>query len=415
MIKQFLIAVVLLVTVSGFSQDGGTASPYSFYGIGNQQFRGTSENRSMGGLSTFSDSLHLNVVNPAALGRLRFVTFTFGASHTELTSKDNTLEDNASATSIDYFAFGFPLTKKLGVGFGLMPFTSVGYRINGDVDETVNRFSGRGGLNRVYLSAGYEVFKGLTVGGSANYNFGNIQNESLRTQENVELGTLERNRSDLSGLTLDFGAQYERLISNDLTLSASVGYTPGTTISSDNTRSIASVNFNDEGQTNPVDEREIDVADTDFNFPSSVTLGLGVGQKNKWFLGGEYTRKSSSDFTNRSFEIDNVTFEDASQFRLGGFYVPKYNSVTSYLQRITYRAGLRYEESGTIIDNEDINEFGISFGLGLPAGRLFSNANLGIEYGQRGTTNAGLVEETFFNFFLSFSLNDIWFQKTKFN
>ncbi len=415
MIKQFLIAVVLLVTVSGFSQDGGTASPYSFYGIGNQQFRGTSENRSMGGISTFSDSLHLNIVNPAALGRLRFVTFTFGGSHTELTAKDSAEEDNASATSIDYLAFGFPITKKLGVGFGLMPYTAVGYRINADTDGAVNRFSGRGGLNRVYLSAGYDLLEGLTVGASANYNFGNIQNESLRTQEEVEFGTLERNRSDLSGLTVDFGAQYERLVTDKLSLFTSLGYSPGTTISSSNTRSIASVVFNDEGQSQSVDERDIEVANTDFNFPSSLTLGLGIGQKNKWFLGGEYTRKSSSDFTNRSFDIDNATFEDASQFRLGGFYIPKYNSVTSYLQRITYRAGLRYEESGIVIDNEDINEFGISFGLGLPAGRLFSNANLGLEYGQRGTTNAGLVEETFFNFFLSFSLNDRWFQKTKFN
>ena len=101
--------------------------------------------------------------------------------------------------------------------------------------------------------------------------------------------------------------------------------------------------------------------------------------------------------------------------RLGGFYIPKYNSVTSYWQKVNYRAGFRYEESGIVIENEAINEFGISFGLGLPAGRLFSNANVGFEYGQRGTTNANLVEETFLNVYLSFSLNDIWFQKAKFN
>ena len=173
--------------------------------------------------------------------------------------------------------------------------------------------------------------------------------------------------------------------------------------------------FNSLGLVQDLDVREISVADTDFEFPSSVTLGLGVGKANKWFLGAEYTQQKSSNFTNRTFTLDNVVFEDANQIRVGGFYIPKYNSVTSYWQKVNYRAGLRYEESGIVIQNEAINEFGISFGLGLPAGRLFSNANVGLEYGQRGTTNANLVEETFFNVYLSLSLNDIWFQKTKFN
>lgn len=67
------------------------------------------------------------------------------------------------------------------------------------------------------------------------------------------------------------------------------------------------------------------------------------------------------------------------------------------------------------INNKDINEFGISFGLGLPAGAYLSNINLGVEYGKRGTKAANLVEEQFLNVFVSLSLNDKWFQKRKFN
>ena len=57
------------------------------------------------------------------------------------------------------------------------------------------------------------------------------------------------------------------------------------------------------------------------------------------------------------------------------------------------------------------NEFGISFGLGIPAGGLFSNVNTTVEFGKRGTTNEDLVEENFVNFQLSLSLNDRWFIK----
>jgi len=43
----------------------------------------------------------------------------------------------------------------------------------------------------------------------------------------------------------------------------------------------------------------------------------------------------------------------------------------------------------------------------------FSNLNLGFEYGKKGTTDNGLLEEKYVNFRLSLSLNDIWFKKRK--
>jgi len=50
-------------------------------------------------------------------------------------------------------------------------------------------------------------------------------------------------------------------------------------------------------------------------------------------------------------------------------------------------------------------------------GRGFSNANLTFEYGQRGTTTAGLVKEDFFKVGLSLSLNPLrpWFVPNKYN
>ena len=39
---------------------------------------------------------------------------------------------------------------KLGFGFGIMPYTSVGYRLESlnDAGEVENRFNGEGGVNR---------------------------------------------------------------------------------------------------------------------------------------------------------------------------------------------------------------------------------------------------------------------------
>lgn len=415
MIKKIVFLTTLVLTCTVYSQEGGTSSPYSFYGIGLQQFRGTVENKAMGGMSLYSDSLHLNIINPAQLGKLRFVNFTVGGNHQATSFKETDLEGNATNTTFDYLALGFPISKKGAVSFGLMPWSTVGYDIDSSTDVVVNRFSGTGGLNRVFLSAGYEVSKGLYLGATAAYNFGNIQNTVLRTQENVELGSREANRTDFSGVAWEFGAQYETKVSEKLELRASVQYTVASEIAASNSRTVSSVIFSDLGLTEDFDTRETTIQDTDFSLPSSVSLGLGIGESKKWFLGAEYKVGETSNFFNNSFRTNGVRFLDSDTYTLGGFYIPNYNSVTSYFERVTYRAGFRYQELGLRISNQDISEFGISFGVGLPARRNISNLNLTFEYGQRGTTEANLVQEDFFNVGISLSLNDIWFLKRKFN
>ena len=113
-------------------------------------------------------------------------------------------------------------------------------------------------------------------------------------------------------------------------------------------------------------------------------------------------------------------YDNSNRISLGGYYLPKINSISSYWDRITYRAGVRFEKTGLSIDGSGtntnftaINDFGISFGLGLPLKRL-STVNLGFEFGKRGTTENNLIEENYFNLRLSLSLTDInWFKKRK--
>ncbi len=248
------------------------------------------------------------------------------------------------------------------------------------------------------------------MGVDANYNFGKIENTATTQKTNLQYGTRVFNRSDILGFSFNFGAMYKRMVTEKLEFTGSVTFTPGTSFTSENYRRIATVSILPVGIFT-VDEREITVADTDFTFPSQFTVGAGIGAPKHWALGVEYTNQKTSNFTNRSFNIDNITYENASKFRLGGYYIPNYNSFGNYFKRVVYRAGARFEQTGLNVNGQDINEFGISFGLGLPVGRLFSNANLGFEIGRRGTTDFGLIQENFFNTFISFSLNDRWFEK----
>ena len=407
--KKIVISIFILITGISLAQDG-TISPYSFYGIGALKFKGTAENRSMAGISIYSDSIHLSMQNPAGVADLRLVNYSVAGSHKYVTQKTSDESRKASTTSMDYLAIGIPLGN-MGVGFGLVPYTAVGYSLKSIDGSVTSEYSGFGGLNKAFLSFGYKVTSDFNLGVEVNYNFGNIENTTISSEEGIQYATREINRSDLLGFNFIFGASYKTMISEDLQLSSAISYHPETNFNSENDRKIATVLLTSGGGTGVVIEEDIPVEDTDLTFPSQLTFGLGIGKPKHWFLGAEYSAQKTSNFTNRTFEISDVEFKNASKYRVGGFYIPNYNAIDSYWKRVVYRAGIRLEESGLNINGQDINEFGISFGVGLPVGRLFSNVNLGIEIGKRGTKDFGLVQENFFNTFLSLSLNDKWFEK----
>ncbi|MBT8394552.1 MAG: hypothetical protein HKO81_10680 [Flavobacteriaceae bacterium] len=432
MIKKLLFVIIAIFAFNIQAQEG-TTSPYSFYGIGSLKFKGTVENRSMGGLSIYTDSIHINLRNPASYAGLdlasfggdnRPVKFTVGGSNNSLKLITDDAEEKTASTTFDYLALGIPIGK-FGLGFGLMPYTSVGYKLESyNGDDITNRYRGEGGLNKAFLTLAYQVTKELSIGIDANYDFGNIQNSSIAFLYDsdgnpLQFQSREENRSDLSGLNYNFGLSYKKMITPKLELITGITYAPEFNLSSINQRSFSTIQiffngFEDVQETIDTtlsdDERE-----TDLTIPSRLSFGAGLGQPKKWFLGAEYTSQNTSEFYNDFLGSAGSVYEDGSTFSFGGFIIPNYKSLTSYWKRIVYRAGVKFENTGLNINSETINEFGISFGVGLPVGRVFSNTNFGLEIGKRGTTNNNLIKENFINVQLSLSLNDRWFEKRKFD
>ncbi|AWX44010.1 hypothetical protein HME9304_01009 [Flagellimonas maritima] len=419
MVKKFLIAFFCVVAHGIFAQNG-TVSPYSYFGIGDLRNSGTVENQMMGGISMYGDSIHISLRNPAAYSKLRLTTYTVGLSHTELRLKDFSQEQNTSFTNLDYLSIGFPIAKNLGLGFGLMPFSSVGYNLTDEIegDPTItNAFAGEGGLNRIYLSLGYEIIKNLSVGATVNFNFGTLEYQRIQSVENVQFGTLDRRESRINGYDFNYSLNYTPTIKDKYTLYTSVMVNTQGNLVSENSERIGSFSLvnGQEIEVIDVDLDAVNLRNTELKIPTRTTIGLGFGENKKWFLGGEYSFQQFSDFRNDFLGIENVNYKDASSFAFGGYFVPEYTSLSSYFKRITYRAGIRYDVTGIEVNNKEINDFGITFGLGLPLGNSFSNLNLGFELGRRGTTDQNLIEESYLKFNVGLSLNDRWFEKRKIN
>jgi hypothetical protein len=415
MIKKFLLSSCLLLSLVSFSQEG-SSSPYSFYGIGEARFNGSLESRSMGGISMIPDSTRINFQNPAGYGNLKLTNFTIAASSDYKTQKSGTSTAVARRTTLDYIALALPLGR-FGAGFGLIPYSSVGYKIENlsdDVNQNSKRFNGWGGMNRVFLGTGYRILSNLSIGATAYYNFGKIQTNSVEYKPDITIGSRELNATDLTGLNLNFGLMYHYKLKEKLTIFSSLNFTPKSILVSKNERTIGTVAISSDFDYTEVDSFEPITTKTNLNLPQKWALGLGIGDAKKWVFGVDVAMQDVGKLHNTYNTLDNVTYDKYQRYGFGGYYTPETNPFFSYAKRITYRGGFVYEKTGLVVNSTSINDVGITLGLGLPITGSFSNLNVGFEFGKKGTTTNNLVQENYFILNLGFSLNDKWFVKSKY-
>ena len=422
MIKKIIVSICLLFSLAIFAQES-TSSPYSFYGIGDIKFKGSVENRSMGSISVLPDSIHINIQNPAQLACLKLTGLALGGTYANTKSKTETQEAKARRTSLDYMIVGIPVGK-VGIGFGLIPYSSVGYKIgrtayvtnnnNDTIRSIISRYNGIGGVNKVFLGFGYRLTKNINIGGDLQYNFGTIETKSLQYQTDLQYGSRENNVSDLRGVNFDLGITYQTKVNSKYSFFSSLAYTPEAVLTSGNTRNIEIVLVTS-SSVRPVETQNIGVADTKIKLPSKLSFGSGFGQVKKWLVGGEITLIQNSVMSNRFTDINGATFENSVRYSLGGFFIPNYNSYSSYYKRMVYRGGLRYENTGLVIQDKPITDFAANIGLGMPLSGTFTNINIGLEIGKRGTKYYNLVEENYINLSGGLSLSDKWFVKRKFD
>jgi len=416
MIKKIFLSACLFLSLISFAQEG-TSSPYSFYGIGEVKFKGTLESRSMGGLAVEPDSTHINLINPAGFSNLKLTSFTMAGTYSSTNLKTENQTDQAQRSTLDYMAVGLPIGK-FGVGFGIMPYSSVGYKIQSmatDPTQSNQRFNGSGGVNKVFFGVGYEIASNFTIGADVHYNFGTVEKNSLEYIVGVSLGSNESNKSELSGTNFNFGTMYQAKINKKLSFYSSLNFSPESTLTAKNTRVVSTVQYNSAFDFVIVDALDPVVTDTKVKIAEKWTIGAGVGEARKWLLGAQVALQDVGDYGNNYNSVNNVVYGKYSKYSLGGYYIPNYSSFSSYAKRITYRGGFKYEKTGLIINSESITDRGLSLGAGLPITGSFSNLNVGLEFGKKGTTSANLTQENYINLSVSFSFNDKWFNKRKFN
>ena len=422
-IKNYSLNLLFVLSTSFVVSQTNTGSPYSLNELGEINFLGNVSNLSMGGIDSAIDSIEFNINNPSSLAKLKTTNYLIGTFYKSTGISNVNSTDNINTANINYIAVGIP-TKIFGFGFGVLPYSSVGFNLQSTEEyNTANSINSRlfgaeGNINRAFVSIGLPLLKYLSLGASANYNFGKFNYEKFNLIENVNYGIFSNSSSEISGFTYNFSSNLSIPLKNDFTLNLVYSFYPEGNLDSYNIESLytsnsSSISLESLGDFVDIDLNSRGLENTKLPVPKKSVYSLGLEKKNSWFLGFQYESKLSSNFENVFLDIQNVSYRDSNSLSIGGYIIPDSSSLISYWKRVKYSIGIKNEKKSIIVNNLPVNHFSLNLGLGLPIAGL-SKANLGLEIGKVGD-NDSLVKENYLALRLGLSLNDVWFIKRKYN
>lgn len=149
--------------------------------------------------------------------------------------------------------------------------------------------------------------------------------------------------------------------------------------------------------------------------PATFSVGLQYVIANKLRVGGQYRYEGWSSFKNEA-RPDDATYRNTSAVSVGVEYIPDYSSYNKYLKRVRLRAGGYFRQDPRVIKGEDLNDTGLTLGLGFPLilpRQQTSFVNAALEVGKLGAGST--VEEMYYRITVGFTLNDnSWFYKRRF-
>lgn len=446
--RIFTIAVLLLSAFAAQAQSSAiqpkTNSPYSRFGLGDLTDQYFAASAGMGGLSTaFYDPFHVNLVNPASLAQLQATAFEVGMYTKYAQLKQGDKSDDAWSGNLNYLALAFPLKNSInaaldrsqspwgvGMGFALLPYSTVGYDIQSkttdpDFGTTSNSLRGNGGAYRVQWGTGVR-YKKFALGVNLGYQFGKLTNNRVVAFDSLgsSFYTDFLDEISLSGFVWNIGAQYTHefkklndkgvLVPSGKRIIFGAYSNNGGNFKTNSSRLYQRINLPDYVLLDTILQES--GRKQKGSMPSEFSVGVTYEKVNKLRIGVEYIASGWSSYTNEA-KPENLL--DTWRVAAGVEYIPDIISYNKYSQRMRYRAGAFYGLDPRSIDGDQLRRYGVTIGLGFPIilpRQQTSFVNLAIEAGQFGLPNDTGLRETYAKATLGFTLNDnTWFFKRKFN
>lgn len=421
----FLGIAVMLFAAKVWGQ--AAPSPFTDFGIGDAYGNSLVHNQGAGGLGVSHPQFwFLNNQNPALLVFNPYTVFEVGTLYESRTVESATSKDKNTGGNLNYLAIAFPVKlTKWTTSAGLMPYTHVNYNFefpqqikdpNGQVVDTATvKQTATGGLTQLYWSNGVRLTKSISVGLKSTYLFGPVDNIYSNVINNIASGAVPyvisvQEKTNVNGFNFGLGLSFSKDSlgrRHDRRLSVGGVYNFSSKLKGKINRKIIRTTIAED----TVERYPLSVMTGKIEMPSSFTVGISYAKGAQWMIGTEFAYQDWSSF--KSVNEDDEGLGESWRAALGGEYTADPNTLDNYLKRITFRAGLSLERYPFNANNKPVNDFGINFGMSLPAGR--SSVDLAFKYGKRGNKDENILEESYFKIFFGLTFNDQWFIKRKFD
>ncbi len=405
-----------------------TSSPYSRFGLGELTQAGVAKNLAMGGTGIgMRSGSQINYLNPASYSEIDTMSFLFdfGLNGSQTVYKTNTLESKMNNYNIHHIAIGFGITKNWKSSIGIVPYSSVGYNIEdnkfvsgiGLVDYS---YIGTGGLNRFYIGNSLRFLKNFSVGLNLTYVFGYLTyaNSIDFPGDPFAATTLIENRLNMGDISYNLGFQYHNIFNDKYFITLGAIFDNDTKIKTVQTLIQTTyypgsrATISDSIVVDPVYQVNKETKSVQTLIPRNMGYGLSFGIKNKLTIAADY---SGQEWSNSIIPGKSDTLANSNSLNFGVEYTPNDQALRGYYNRVHYRLGGYYANNYLRIRGEQIQDFGISFGVGLPFKGSRSTFNLGFIAGQRGTLTNNLIKENYGIVNFGLTLHDFWFYKRKFD
>ena len=430
--KQITLVNILLGTLTASAQVT-TSSPYSEFGLGDLK-GGFPQTTAMGGISMGVRKMGsaynmINTANPASYSSIELTAFDIGTFISSRELSQGSASGKNLNIGLSHIALAMPVSKKSALSFGLLPYSEMGYLnkrsatlTNADNTTTAIDYvhTGDGGLSKVYLGYGFAITPQFSIGINAAYLFGSLKQSVANEFPNdpTALNSREDNLNSIGAPVLDYGVQYTINTANKskVTIGYAGTFVGDVDVVNSKTTSVYRKDFTSGNESLSLNAPyTFDDASSNWTIPMTHSLGFTFEKTNKLILGADVRYSEWSSFRQAA---TNPGLSNSYAIAAGGQITPDINAIGNYLKLIDYRFGVKYDKTYIRIDDQGIDQYAVTFGLGLPlkSNRLaVYKINFATEIGKRGSLVNGLVRENYVNFSLGFTLNDKWFIKSKFD
>ena len=421
--KKLLGCLLLAAaTTTAFAQ-GSTKSPYSQFGFGELAPEGVGFNRAMNGLGVgVHRGTQVNPLNPASYASVDSLTMLFdmGLSGQITNFQENGVKENAKTGSFDYVLGSFRAWKNVGVTFGVMPLTNMGYSYSSktylsEVDTSVGEtHQGDGGLHQLFIGAGWRFAKPLSVGFNLGYLWGGYERR-VTTASTSSINSLSKvYTADVSNYTLGFGVQFDQRFGKADLLTVGLTYNLGHSLKTDAECLIINTN----SSITKADSSRYVCSDA-LELPHSFGAGFSYTHGTTWMFGADVTTQrwgkvKFPEYHDGSYSLKSDQYKDNYKFTLGGEYTPRWNSRRFY-ERVRYRIGASYTTPYYYINGkEGPKQISLSAGFGIPIINAYNNRSfLNISAQWVNNSADGFIKENAFRVNVGLTFNEKWFAKWK--